>query len=112
MPAFSDFHAECTFTHARTDLLSRGSIRPPSSLLNSFSLNTRMYLHTHIHTVTHIHTQVFYRGFHMHHIGERMVTRQFRPTTGGGAPALVRLDSVEFWDFSMQVRMSNDERGA
>jgi hypothetical protein len=45
---------------------------------------------------------VFYRGFHMHHIGERMVTRQFRPTTGGGAPALVRLDSVEFWDFSMQ----------
>jgi hypothetical protein len=48
----------------------------------------------------------------MHHIGERMVTRQYRPTTGGGAPALVRLDSVEFWDFSMQVRISNDERGA
>ena len=48
----------------------------------------------------------------MHRTGERMVTRQFRPAAGGGAPALVRLDSVEFWDFSMQVRMSNDERGA
>ena len=28
----------------------------------------------------------------MHRTGERMVTRQFRPAAGGGAPALVRLD--------------------
>ena len=49
--------------------------------------------------------QVFYRGFHMHHTGQRMVTRQFRPAAGGGA-VLVRTDSVEFWDFDMQARAS------
>jgi hypothetical protein len=51
----------------------------------------------------------------MHRTGERMVTRQFRPAAGGGAPALVRLDSVEFWDFNMQVkdkRKSEEEEGS
>ncbi len=47
----------------------------------------------------------------MHRIGQRMVTRQYRPAAdpGPAAPvtgspaALVRTDSVEFWNFNMQV---------
>ncbi len=58
--------------------------------------------HKFIITITGpVHPQVFYRGFHMHGIGQRMVTRQYR--RGGGGAVLVRTDSVEFWNFNMQV---------
>jgi hypothetical protein len=54
----------------------------------------------------HAHWQVFYRAFHMHGIGQRMVTRQYRSASSAIASAaaeLVRTDSVEFYDFNLQV---------
>ena len=55
---------------------------------------------THLALSSPLHTagRFFYRGFHMHHIGQRMVTLQYGPTSSGGA-ALMSTDSVELWNF-------------